>query len=416
MKKLSILLIVLILILTGCTNIKTGISDDAKSITDVTSTTQIELNSSESFQTVVVHNQAELQNLQNTIKNPVIVFHEGFEGILDSQSDEYFADYARDYFPGNTTFRLNSDSILVLPPIEKQGSYNDFNYVVHSGGTIQLISHTWTGNEMTIPDEIEGLPVCYIADGFINTNNTRRGNDYLEKLTLGNNIKVIGSRAFESCRKLKSMFLPESIIAIGDYAFYDIGSDSITITSNIKYLGDFSFSSEYIKNLKIEEGATFSTNSGIFERTNIESVEIPSSIDMTNEYELQKIFRYCKNLKTVTFSEPSNDSLIIPLEAFLENSKLENIIFPNNVIKIEYRAFSYCISLKAIKIPSSVKKIEEDAFIGCYGLKDIYFENADCDMSGCGLADHFVRIHAPAGGTVEEYCKQNFFNKFVPTT
>lgn len=78
--------------------------------------------------------------------------------------------------------------------------------------------------------------VSYIADGaFCGTAN-------IESITFASNLKSIGSRAFEYCRKLSSLVLPSSVEIIGERAFqYCDRLSSIMLPRSIHEIGDFAF-------------------------------------------------------------------------------------------------------------------------------------------------------------------------------
>ena len=71
------------------------------------------------------------------------------------------------------------------------------------------------------------------------------------------------------------------------------------------------------------------------------------------------------------------------LERYTGNQK--DVVIPEGVTEIGWRAFFVCTSLTAVSIPESVTKIGEDAFYGCASLT----------------------IHTPAGSYGEAYAKEN---------
>lgn len=59
---------------------------------------------------------------------------------------------------------------------------------------------------------------------------------------------------------------------------------------------------------------------------------------------------------------------IIGEKAFENKTKMEKVILPKTIEKIESRAFGNCISLYDIVIPKNVKIIEKEVFVNCYGV------------------------------------------------
>ncbi len=90
-----------------------------------------------------------------------------------------------------------------------------------------------------------------------------------------------------------------------------------------------------------------------FQKTDIKSVQIPDTVKKLNK----QCFMFCK-AKTVVFTD---SILVIPEEAFLCCSNLQEIYLPNYLQVIKERAFYKCRSLKFVNIPS-FSSVEKEAF------------------------------------------------------
>lgn len=65
----------------------------------------------------------------------------------------------------------------------------------------------------------------------------------LTSITIPNSVKYIDYSAFQSCSSLTSITIPDSVISIGEYVFYKCSSlASITIPSSVKSIGREAFS------------------------------------------------------------------------------------------------------------------------------------------------------------------------------
>lgn len=64
----------------------------------------------------------------------------------------------------------------------------------------------------------------------------------IRSITIPNSVTSIGNHAFSWCRNLRSATIPESVTSIGDYAFSECGLQLITIPGNITYIGYGAFS------------------------------------------------------------------------------------------------------------------------------------------------------------------------------
>lgn len=60
----------------------------------------------------------------------------------------------------------------------------------------------------------------------------------IKKIVIGNGIKDIGEFAFENCRKVTSVTIPQSVIKIGESAFCNCDNlTSIDIPSSVRLIG-----------------------------------------------------------------------------------------------------------------------------------------------------------------------------------
>lgn len=88
---------------------------------------------------------------------------------------------------------------------EKCGYTEPLEYALTAEGTYRLIGiGGYTGKEIRIPDEYEGIAVTEIAEGAFS------GNTEIEHVTVGKNVKRIGKEAFYGCKKIKSITFEET--------------------------------------------------------------------------------------------------------------------------------------------------------------------------------------------------------------
>ena len=145
--------------------------------------------------------------------------------------------------------------------------------------------------------------------------------------------QVIGDMSFWLCSHLTTVVIPQSVTAIGEYAFSETGLTAVTI--------------HYSKLLTIGKGA----------------------------------FQYCYDLISV-FS--TNDALqYIGDYAFSECHSLTAFDFPPTVEIIGEGAFEFCHSLDYIEIPASVRQIGDFAFWDCQKLTSVFIP-ASVEIIGNG--------------------------------
>ncbi|MDD4388532.1 MAG: leucine-rich repeat protein [Bacilli bacterium] len=85
----------------------------------------------------------------------------------------------------------------------------------------------------------------------------------------------------------------------------------------------------------------------------------------------------------------------IASEAFKENNRIKNIIFPSNLIEIENKVFYNCASISKIDLPKNLEIIGDEAFADCWSLKTVFFPDSLCKIgtrafSGCDLIQSVI--------------------------
>ena len=239
-------------------------------------------------------------------------------------------------------------------------------------------------------------------------------------------VSIIPKNAFRNWAKLTSISLPNSIIEIGPYAFYQCSSLSkFTIPQSVTKLGDYSFGFSGLMSIELTEGVTtygkwvfeysdklsfikFPKNitsipQGMFSScTSLENINIPNGVTMIE----QAAFSNCSRLKEISLppsllaigrsafsncdikSITLNDNLASIYEyAFSECKSLEQIIIPNTVSVLGGMAFMNCTSLAKVIIGNNVQGISTRTFSGCTALKDLTIGEKVSTISDYAFSD-----------------------------
>ncbi|MDD6463358.1 MAG: leucine-rich repeat protein [Clostridiaceae bacterium] len=170
----------------------------------------------------------------------------------------------------------------------------------------------------------------------------------LKEVTIGNNVKSIGSNAFANCPL-------ETVYFKGTKAEWDeVCGKNVNLSSADVIFVDYSCGEEL--------SAKFSLNSSTLTIYGSGRMEDCSSAEDLPWYGIKD------SIKTVVFDgEPTS----IGDYAFSGLSALESIEIPESVTSIGAGAFENCTSLKEITVPSAVDKINENAFKNCTALKTV---------------------------------------------
>ena len=147
-------------------------------------------------------------------------------------------------------------------------------------------------------------------------------------------ITKIGKCAFNYCKSLISVIIPDTITIIGESAFSDcLSLMSLEIPDSVIKIDDWAFAG----------------------CSSLKSVTIPNNITDISE----GIFSDCSLLISVTIPDGVTK---IGESAFSDCSSLTSIVIPNSVTEIGKEAFANCLSLTSLEIPDSVIKIGDWAF------------------------------------------------------
>jgi len=213
-----------------------------------------------------------------------------------------------------------------------------YEYTVNSdGATCEIIHYTGSEQEITIPSLLDGYQVT-----------------------------SIGSYAFDSCKTITSIIIPEGVTSIGDFAFYFSEKiTGITIPKSVTSIGYSAFySCKALTGITIPEGVT-SIGGGTFSSCEaLKSVKIPNSVTSIE----QRAFESCKELTSIIIP---NGVTSIGESTFEGCTKLASVQLPNSVESIGDNAFDCCTHLTDITLPDSVQTIGKNAFRNCYGLTSI---------------------------------------------
>ena len=188
-----------------------------------------------------------------------------------------------------------------------------------------------------------------------------------------NSITSIGECAFQVCTNLKSITIPASVKSIGPLAFEAGSLENITVESgntvydsrdNCNALIETA-SNKLIsgsKNAIIPNSVT-SIEKNAFGGCSITSITIPNSVTSIGEY---------------AFSASSLTSVTVPASVksmgvaiFYDCSNLESVTFCDGVTNIGIETFSFCGALKSVELPASLKSVNQGAFYKCTGLTNI---------------------------------------------
>ncbi len=287
---------------------------------------------------------------------------------------------------------------------------------------------------------ISTLSIPYIINPFLREVNIVSGETIgqyafrncmnLEKVTIGDTVKIIDNRAFQDCRNLKSVIIGNNVTQIGGYAFsgcYKL--TRLVIGNSVNRILNRAFEKCYklveivnksslnlavsdyfpanIKNiiydeldskLSIDDEGFITYNDGneillIDYIGDKNEITIPNSITKINDYALY----FCKQISKVEMLEGVTS---IGAYAFYECKSLTNLLIPNSVTSIGDYAFYYCNNLNIV-LPNSLTYIGDHSLSGCYYLTNITIPYGVTSIGYCSFEDckNLMSITIPSSVT-----------------
>ncbi len=248
-------------------------------------------------------------------------------------------------------------------------------YMDHVG--IELMDYYYLTNDNEIPRYV--FYSCYS----------------LKSITLPNSLMAICEKAFGYCSNLTSISIPSNLTCIGRDAFkgsawFDLQPDELIYFG--KFLCGYNSTMPDNSNLTIIDGTLCITDFALYGCSKLASITIPNSVKTIGS----SAFSGCTGLTSITI--PSSvttigsaafsgctglTSITIPSSVttisgslFYGCTGLTSISIPNSVTEIGYSAFGGCTSLTSITIPNSVTNIGDATFYGCTSLTSIPIPNS----------------------------------------
>ena len=194
-----------------------------------------------------------------------------------------------------------------------------------------------------------------------------------EHVVIPEGVKRIGGNPdnsiFEDTEtEIKSVVIPDSVIEIGERAFYTcLQLEEVTMGNGVKKIG-------------------------------------------------QEAFAGCFKMKTIHLSDSLQE---IGLRAFNFCESLEALELPSSLRYIEMEAFGNCISLKSLNIPDGVQAIPPGTFDRCSSMEELYIPSSVTKIgAGSKLMPQYVgertgledcdnlTIYGAAGSAAEKYAQE----------
>lgn len=163
--------------------------------------------------------------------------------------------------------------------------------------------------------------------------------------TVPQSVTKIRKGAFRDCKRVDKVVLPEGLIEIESYAFYNFTTLTGIDLKNVQTIGEYAF----------------------YNCTMLDEIVIPDSVQTVGEY----AFANCMLASRIIIGKGLTE--IAPY-TFSSCKSANTINTGGNITKISRGAFNSCASAVRVLFPITLELIEEKAFSGCEQLDFIYYK------------------------------------------
>lgn len=229
----------------------------------------------------------------------------------------------------------------------------------------------WDQNGNGLVEYEEASNVTDLGSSFQNQRITS-----FDELQIFSSLTSIPGNAFEGCRFLKSITIPEGVSRIGPGAFRNcVSLESISIPSSVTEIQDHALENcSSLQELGLPEALESLGDYALSGLSGVESIDLPENVTPG-----RGTFKGWRSLSGIQI--PSNWTEL-PDEAFEKCSSISEIIVPDNIIRLGRSCFQECGSLTSISLPDGLRYIKSYAFQDCSSLVSINIpDNAEIDKS-----------------------------------
>lgn len=288
---------------------------------------------------------------------------------------------------------------------------SQFEYF-ESNGEITITGYTGSELDVVIPDEIGGYPVTAIAEKAFQLNKTVRS------FTIGSKIRSIGSCAFARCASLTNIYVDRAnpyyqsidgvlysgdgktllsyptakayssypvasgTETIGEYAFFHSKVQTVFLPDTVSTIGDYAFYyAGELSSINFPTALTSIGDSAFFACQSLTAVDIPATITQIGE----SAWAACTSLPAITVAAENpnytavdgvlytKDMTVLKVYPFAKSGVTFTV--PDSVVELEAYAFAYT-GMQSIDGCANLRAIGDSAFYSCKALTSLSFPDS----------------------------------------
>ena len=277
--------------------------------------------------------------------------------------------------------------------------------------------------------------------------------DKVQKLTIKDaaegyaGIKTIAASSFSGCTNLTTVFLPSSLVEIGEKAFNGCSgitnlniqcASALDINANVFSISDGNKATLFVhkeisdsynnkdgwnKFSNVVEGVFVGTYKGSIDNENDLTFSYYTTTDTENKIVnaaiLTKSESNVQNLpSSIKIEEIVYNIKHIGSYSFSTSKNLTNLTIPDSIETIGKYAFNTCTNIKSLELPSSLRSIGASAFGGCSAIREIVSDVEKDDLFEISDnvfhsdAKTHATLYVPIGSKEYSYEKKDDWKNF----
>ena len=190
---------------------------------------------------------------------------------------------------------------------------------------------------------------------------------------------TLPDKAFQDKAALIDIKLPANLTAIPDYAFDACKFTSIDIPNSVVSIGNCAFyECTSLKEVSLSDNLTSIGIRAFYDCSALGSITIPGSVvsmkdysfygcDALKQVNIEDIGKWC----AITFSSASANPLYYVNSFYVDNQLVTDLVIPDNVTSVSKYAFTNATNLESVTFGSHVENIAYDAFQNCTNINKL---------------------------------------------
>lgn len=310
---------------------------------------------------------------------------------------------------------INRSSIIIVKPSNSDKQFYNA-LVIKNGapdGTTSALQNNENGCVTLAVDDTSVYLVAYGVDPAAAP----------ASLVIPDGVTHIRDGIFAGYTGLQNVTLPETLLYIGEHAFYQSGLTSVTIPANVLGIGGYAFAETAITELDMQSTKNPTVGIRAFAALTLKKVSVASMMANVSKETFGGVFDgYTEKGGCYYLGNAANPYVIlvkadnkrnctlqsgvkqIANYAFKDCELLSTINIPDSVEYIGAWAFANCFSLYQVKVGSGVAYIGGSAFDACRKLYEVVNASALTisagDSNNGGIAANALNVISPGGESI----------------